>query len=174
VAPLHRIAAAIGRVLPHWRNVGGSEDFGPNSSCPFEGGKSPVLARLEYSDHDTSDEFIDVTLMTLATKAGIQTALDRLTNVHRCVVAEWRRALILDHSGATVSHGRILAAIARLSPRVRAYRLTWRSKRNDAYLDEIFVLNPTTRRISDINFAPATGEFSLATEIRATKVALRY
>ena len=173
VAPLRRIAAAINRVFPRWRNTGGWADFQPDSACPFEGGKSRVLARLEYSDQ-TADESVDVTLMTLATRAGIETALLRLTPVEHCVVAEWQRALILDHSGATVSHGRIPVAITHLSPRVRAYRVIWRYKRRVAYLDEVFVLNPATRRISFLYFAPAAGAFPLTTELRATKIALRY
>jgi hypothetical protein len=41
-------------------------------------------------------------------------------------------------------------------------------------MDDIFVLNPSTRRIVELFFAPSSGAFPLATEIRATKVALRY
>ena len=169
--PLRRAAAAVSRLLPGWRNLGGS--VGPLNPC------SPIASRTWEADR--FDEFflgphgasLDYANGGIRTPKEFHASLVRIQTEPRCDLALLRTQIRESHSTATVSTGQIPKSITRLSPDVHAFRQIWTFKGEKWDRDSIAILDRASRTHTEIFVRSPSDHSSVSLEIRATKAALQ-
>jgi len=170
--PLRRLAAAVARSLPGWRNIEGGNTVGPLDRCAPIKSRALELARIGESLVQFPHAYLGFAASTLHTQKDFAAARARYRQQIPCDLAELRQEIRESHMHATVSNAPIPNAIARLSPRVRGYREIWAQQRTKWNRDTIFVFDPARLTMATLFFKAPVGELPVSLEIRATAAAL--
>ncbi len=171
--PFVRAAAAVVRVLPGWKNIGGGGAFVPLSPC------SPAITRADESARFGEDlrggngRSVFVSGVRLRTRAEFTTAIARSRLSQRCEDSYVRRQMIESGLSATVNPGKEPRSFKRLPADVFAFRDIWTNGGKRWDRDTLFVFAPRESGWMRLSFRFAAGTLDGSVEVRAVKAVLR-
>jgi hypothetical protein len=169
--PLRRVATAVARALPGWRNLAGGDAIGPLDPCAPIRSRALELARIGESLVRT-DAYLGFAAASVRTRKLFATARARYRALAGCDLAQLREQIRESHTSATVSVGRIPDSITQLSPKVRAFRQIWAAQGKTWDRDTIFIFDPAKRTMATLFFKAPAGELPVSLEVRATAAGL--
>ena len=169
--PLRRVTNAIVRSVPGWQDIGGGDSVGPLDPCSPIRSRSLEVARIGETVVRQPQALLEFGAATLRPK-DFAAARARYRPQISCDLAGLRQDIRESHERATVSNGRIPAAITRLSPHVQAYREIWAQQGLRWDRDNIQIFDPARRTLATLFFKAPVGEIPVSLEVRATAAAL--
>jgi hypothetical protein len=169
--PLTRVATAVTRSLPGWRNLEGGDAVGPLDPCAPIKTRTWELARIGES-LVWKRAFLGFAAASVRTQKEFAITLSRYAALAPCDLAELRQQIRLSHANATVTSGRIPNSITRLSPDIRAFRQVWSADGEKWNRDTISILDRANHAAATLFFKAPSGEIPVSIEARATAAAI--
>ena len=174
-ADLHTLEGLVrqaARELAGWRRIGGS--VGPLSKCAPVRSRAEELAR--YGDQYVlgSNLYTGISMTTLRSTADVPSTVSRLARSATCDLAQRRDDIRAHHSKNVVRVESLGAAVTRISPGVRGYRvvLTYEGSKHWTN-DTVFVINARKRLFVTLQFSRTGLAPRVVTEARIVAALLK-
>lgn len=173
-ANLHLLEPAAGRFarsLPRWRNAGGG--IGNLSPCSPIANRSLEVARFSYILLGPHGEYVSYSRVILHTRQEISAAIARYRAMPHCEIQMRRTSIREHHDGNAVALRPIPAAVARISARVRAFRVLFTSHETRLNLDTTVIFDRARRIMTVLFFSAPVGQLPPSLEAHAIAAAVQ-